>query len=142
LVVECKETNTRAEIKFSGGNKLEGKVSLNGKSTHRYKGKLFETVNITDKRTNHEETFTINEIVKLPPIVKKVAEQEENESRRVWHAVTWHLKEGELDAASHEKTKVEERQRQIARERTIPFEPVHFVKREGEEYYQYKSNHL
>lgn len=49
--------------------------------------------------------------------VKPVVEQSPNESRRVWHGVTYGLVKKDLIYASDEKSKVENRERQIRKER-------------------------
>jgi hypothetical protein len=144
LIITCNETKTRTEIKFSGGNKLDGAVTLDGRKIYRYKGKLFESVDIKDKRTNQVEKFVNSEVKTTYPIIRKVDEQEPNESRRVWHNVTFALKDGELETASQQKVVIEERQRQIAKERTTPYVPAHFAKKEGTdgEVYQFTSTQL
>ncbi|CAH8676759.1 unnamed protein product [Schistosoma rodhaini] len=43
--------------------------------------------------------------------------QEENESRRLWEEVTYNLKVGNIDAASDAKHRLEQRQRDLARQR-------------------------
>ena len=53
----------------------------------------------------------------VPKSIAPEAEQEENESRRLWSKVTAAIKRNDQDAATDEKTKVEDRQREIAKMR-------------------------
>ncbi|CAH8633071.1 unnamed protein product, partial [Schistosoma intercalatum] len=56
----------------------------------------------------------------LPTVRKHVlprSRQEENESRRLWEEVTYNLKVGNIDAASDAKHRLEQRQRDLARQR-------------------------
>ncbi|CAH8578971.1 unnamed protein product [Schistosoma turkestanicum] len=56
----------------------------------------------------------------LPTIRKHVlprSRQEENESRRLWEEVTYNLKVGNIDAATDAKHRLEQRQRDLARQR-------------------------
>lgn len=50
-------------------------------------------------------------------IVRPVHEQGENESQRVWHAVTYALAVNDLDSAATHKHLLEEWQRKVRRER-------------------------
>jgi hypothetical protein len=63
------------------------------------------------------------------------AEQEENESRRLWSKVTAAIKRNDQDAATDEKNKVEEKQRDLARQRDESGEkwsPKYFAVKNGE----------
>ncbi|KAG7458058.1 hypothetical protein MATL_G00233890 [Megalops atlanticus] len=74
---------------------------------------------------------------KLPVIRKKirpVEKQGKSESRRLWQHVTAALKEGNIDAATERKHRLEERQREEQRQRAATntaWKPKYFVK-EGE----------
>ncbi|KAH8864634.1 Oxysterol-binding protein-related protein 9 [Schistosoma japonicum] len=73
----------------------------------------------------------------LPTLKKHVlprSRQEENESRRLWEEVTYNLKVGNIDAASDAKHRLEQRQRDLARQRRdskYTWTPAHF-RGEGE----------
>uniref|UniRef100_A0A8C0AY97 Oxysterol-binding protein n=1 Tax=Buteo japonicus TaxID=224669 RepID=A0A8C0AY97_9AVES len=71
---------------------------------------------------------------KLPVIRKKIrpiAKQGPLESRHLWQHVTNSLKEGNIDAATEHKHRLEERQRAEERQRvalTMPWKPKYFAK--------------
>uniref|UniRef100_A0A8D0FLX9 Oxysterol binding protein like 10 n=1 Tax=Strix occidentalis caurina TaxID=311401 RepID=A0A8D0FLX9_STROC len=71
---------------------------------------------------------------KLPVIRKKIrpiAKQGPLESRRLWQHVTNSLKEGNIDAATEHKHRLEERQRAEERQRvalTTAWKPKYFAK--------------
>lgn len=50
-------------------------------------------------------------------IIAPEAEQEENESRRLWSGVTSAIKRNDQEAATDEKSAIEDHQREIARQR-------------------------
>lgn len=50
-------------------------------------------------------------------LVRPISQQEENESRKVWRDVTLGLKVNDIDEATAAKQKVEQRQRDEAKER-------------------------
>merc|ERR1719186_898243 len=65
-----------------------------------------------------QETFL--DVTQLKPqkkVVKPVAEQERYESRRLWRAVTAGLKDNRIEEATEEKCKLEQKQREEAKER-------------------------
>jgi len=60
------------------------------------------------------------DVTQLKPqkkVVKPVAEQERYESRRLWRAVTAGLKDNRIEEATEEKCKLEQKQREEAKER-------------------------
>jgi len=71
----------------------------------------------------------------VPKSVVPEAEQEENESRRLWSKVTAAIKRNDQDAATDEKNKVEEKQRDLAKQRDESGEkwsPKYFAVKNGE----------
>ena len=66
--------------------------------------------------------------------VRKVKDQDDDESRRTWHLVTKYLKNGDVDQATKYKNLVEERERAFRRmreEKNITIKPKHFVEMDG-----------
>jgi oxysterol-binding protein-related protein 8 len=59
--------------------------------------------------------FDATNAAPTPPTVKPLSEQDERESQRLWKAVTSALKKRDQDAATEEKFKIEDRQREEAR---------------------------
>ncbi|KAG2373504.1 hypothetical protein C9374_012111 [Naegleria lovaniensis] len=58
--------------------------------------------------------------------VKPLHEQAENESRKVWHPLTYALQMGDLDGAYQEKHQIEQVQREKRMEENQAFEPKYF----------------
>ncbi|XP_025832138.1 oxysterol-binding protein-related protein 9 [Agrilus planipennis] len=65
-----------------------------------------------------EVFIDVNKLSTIKKRVRPIAEQEENESRKLWKEVTRGLKYNEIDKASHAKEEIENRQRAQAKERT------------------------
>lgn len=133
LIINCIETNCVAKVKFLSSDEVQGHVSCNGKKRYSLKGGLFDVIKIKDKQTGEKKELRITEITTPKTITRKVSEQKPNESRRVWHPVSYALKNGEMEQASKEKNNIEEQQRKMARERTTPHVPLYFAKKEGTE---------
>lgn len=65
-----------------------------------------------------QETFVDTKNIEIiKKRVSPVAEQEEFESRKLWREVTRALKEANVDMATSEKFKIEQRQRELVKER-------------------------
>jgi hypothetical protein len=87
-------------------------IKSNGKKICSIKGNLDGTVELTDKRYRTTRVFIDSSRIPFPmKNVKPVSEQEEMESRRVWHPVTVALKKKDLECCSREKNMIEEAQR-------------------------------
>lgn len=52
-----------------------------------------------------------------PPLVRPLEEQDERESQKLWHKTVLAIKEQNHEAATDEKTKIEDRQREEAAKR-------------------------
>lgn len=59
----------------------------------------------------------VNEIPIVKKQVRKIAEQKENESRRLWKEVTAGLRLNDIDRATNSKTALEQKQRDEAKQR-------------------------
>jgi len=67
-------------------------------------GNIDSIVSITDANTGIKEKLYDAKTLKIPKInVKKVSEQQNNESRKVWYKVTKAMLKSEIDVASFEK---------------------------------------
>lgn len=64
-----------------------------------------------------EFVIDVNKLEIVKKLVKPISQQEENESRKVWRDVTLGLKVNDIDKATAAKQKVEQRQRDEAKER-------------------------
>jgi hypothetical protein len=108
-----------------------------GGDYHRFKGEIFKPSK-NDTQTKiysiegswHEESYYTHletgqvdllfhpkKFNLAPKIIRPIEEQEELESRRVWNKVTELLKSSDWNNASIEKSVVEDRQREIRKER-------------------------
>eukprot|EP00817_Percolomonadidae_sp_ATCC50343_P007033 CAMPEP_0117421764 /NCGR_PEP_ID=MMETSP0758-20121206/2753_1 /TAXON_ID=63605 /ORGANISM="Percolomonas cosmopolitus, Strain AE-1 (ATCC 50343)" /LENGTH=336 /DNA_ID=CAMNT_0005204009 /DNA_START=78 /DNA_END=1088 /DNA_ORIENTATION=- len=123
MTVECKKTNMTAKLIFEEKNNygMSGSVFKNNKKIYSLKGNMNKVVQLRDSSTKKTSDFAFykNNVRTLHPSmkVKKVDEQDENESRRVWHKLTKALYDNNLDIASVEKSIVEEKQRALRKER-------------------------
>ena len=64
-----------------------------------------------------------------PPTVRPIEEQEERESQRLWYKTVQSIKEGNHNAATDEKSKIEDRQREETakrQEQGIEWHPKYF----------------
>ncbi|KAI5693228.1 hypothetical protein M8J75_011416 [Diaphorina citri] len=90
-------------------------------------------------------TETFIDVSKLPiskKIVRKIDEQEENESRSIWKEVTLGLKYNDIDHATSAKSEVEQKQRDEAAERlkqNIEWSTQYFEKNPHDDSYYYKN---
>ncbi|KAL0476426.1 oxysterol-binding protein-related protein [Acrasis kona] len=144
LNIKCEQNGTSTEIKFKSGNRGEGYVYLEGKKAYKLTGCVLEAVTVKEYSSGQETNFEPMNLKTSTMQITKLSEQMKNESRRVWHPVTFALLDDDLESASRFKNDIEEAQRQKAKEfDEANHQPVHFVKLDGEEtQYQYKSNIL
>eukprot|EP00834_Sanchytrium_tribonematis_P001708 NODE_44_length_33449_cov_1.575742.p8 type:complete len:375 gc:universal NODE_44_length_33449_cov_1.575742:4895-6019(+) len=130
-------TGLKAEIEFktkgffSGSyNAIGGKVvDENDKQLYEISGNWKETMYY--KKKTEEVLFDSATSVAIKPLVAPEETQEPYESRRLWAETTKAMKKGDLDTATAEKTKVEDKQREYAKKRGDEewkprfFEPIH-----------------
>lgn len=64
-----------------------------------------------------EVLFNATNARHTPPIVRPLEEQDERESQRLWHKTVLAIKEQNHEAATDEKTKIEDQQREEAAKR-------------------------
>ncbi|XP_065212869.1 oxysterol-binding protein-related protein 9 isoform X2 [Planococcus citri] len=88
----------------------------------------------------HSEPFV--DTKKMPIIkkqVRKIEEQEDNESRKMWKLVTLGLKYNDVDQATNAKIRIEQKQRDEAqnrKEKNESWEPKYFYEEDGAWYYR------
>ncbi|KAL0479536.1 hypothetical protein AKO1_007777 [Acrasis kona] len=119
LQVTCKETGYSVTVCFDySDHKFDGHIFKQGKKTHQVAGSLSDSTYVKNLSTKNKTVILeTKKIVREKYVVAEVYDQKPNESRRVWHSVTFALKTGDLDAAGRYKNEVEEAQRVLARER-------------------------
>ncbi|XP_045477883.1 oxysterol-binding protein-related protein 9 isoform X2 [Harmonia axyridis] len=127
IVINCRKTGYYSNIEFITkpfyGNK---KHRINAEIFGPEDKKPFLTISgewngIMEAKSNdklvEEFVIDVNKLEIVKKLVKPISQQEENESRKVWRDVTLGLKVNDIDKATAAKQKVEQRQRDEAKER-------------------------
>ena len=87
------------------------------------------------EQTGHKEAlFNASNSKHTPPVVRPLEEQEDRESQKLWHKTVIAIKESNHTAATEEKTKIEDRQRDETAKRAeqgIEWQPKLFRKVKG-----------
>jgi oxysterol-binding protein-related protein 9/10/11 len=100
----------------------------------------------TDKRTGEEvEALDTNSLSPLDIQVADISEQDPWESRRAWEHVITAVKNGNMQAISDEKSKIENAQRRIRSEREKKgesWEPIFFTKSERDPEFEELANRV
>lgn len=135
MEISCEKTGFSAEINYKSknNNKLKGKIYKGSTKLYSLKGVSNEKTSIKSATTGVAVQF-LDSTIRKPNndiMTRPVAEQDENESRRVWHGVTRALlrKPRDYNEANRVKKYVEEVQRAVRREREEKkevWEPVFF----------------
>ncbi|KAI9672374.1 MAG: hypothetical protein M1817_003396 [Caeruleum heppii] len=126
-VVRCPEHGLVADVEFKtkgyfgGTYNAIGGVIRNEKTekvlyelSGMWNGEMF----IKDVMTGHRELlFDATNAKPTPPIVRPLEEQDERESPKLWHKVVTALNQRNHDAATDEKSRIEEMQRAEAAQR-------------------------
>ncbi|KAJ1894131.1 Oxysterol-binding protein OBPa [Kickxella alabastrina] len=126
--VTCEKSDLMFEVEFKTKgliwgtyNQIAGKIKRISTKEVLYdiSGNWQTTIYITDRRQRTEPTvlFDSTKDNVVPQTVACVAEQEPNESRNLWKFVTKAIVENDLDAATAQKSVIEERQREEAKRR-------------------------
>ncbi|WWC90766.1 uncharacterized protein L201_005703 [Kwoniella dendrophila CBS 6074] len=124
--VDCQATEYHADVDFkakgwiSGGyNVIAGKVTGPGRTDiGELSGHWSSAMDFTDKKTKQKRTvFDPTRAKVIPKNVLPESEQEEYESRRLWTKLTDAIKTADMHGATAAKTAVEDRQRELARNR-------------------------
>lgn len=130
VTISCPQTGYHADIDFLtkpfyGGkrNRIQGEIySPNDKKSFisiagEWSGLMEYKFNDGSKPSKFETFVDVNSIPIFKKRVRSVAEQTDNESRKVWKEVTAGLKMNDIDKATNAKFQVEQKQREEARER-------------------------
>lgn len=125
--VRCPELDLTADIEFkvkgwvSGGyNAIGGfvKRESTGEVLFELSGLWSEEMFIKDLTTGHREMFfNARRSKPSPPLVRPIEDQWDRESQRLWEKTSKAVKERNHEAATDEKTKIEDRQREEAAQR-------------------------
>ncbi|KAL0486663.1 hypothetical protein AKO1_012074 [Acrasis kona] len=112
LTIDCQKSQLRCDVKISG-TKITGNISnYNGQELSTITGDLTDKI-FSTKQDGCEELIFNGKHEMIRPLVKSLLEQDDMESRRVWHKVAFAYSEGDFDAALNHKCEVEEQQRAI-----------------------------
>jgi hypothetical protein len=120
LKVKCTKTNMTAKVEFKSksNNELRGSVKRGNDRLYKFSGSLTDKVMVKNLRTNNVSTFIdAAAVVPSPKYVTPVSKQADNESRRVWHKVSYSLNKKKFSDANIHKGNVEEEQRTIRKKR-------------------------
>jgi hypothetical protein len=137
LKIKCQKTNLLAKIEFKSksDNEIRGSVKRGDARLYKFSGSITGKVLIKNLKTNSVSTFIdASAIEKVPKYVKPVVKQEHNDSRRVWHKVSYSLDKAKYSDANIHKNVVEEEQRVVRKNREESkeeFKPAYFAQ-EGE----------
>ncbi|RCI11868.1 hypothetical protein L249_4214 [Ophiocordyceps polyrhachis-furcata BCC 54312] len=124
--VRCPELDLVADIDFKtkgwvGGtyNAIGGAIKRESTSEVLYELSGLWSEEMFIKNTGQKEMFfDAHKSKPSPPRVRPIAEQDERESQRLWEKTARAVKDRNHELATDEKTKIEDRQREEAAERT------------------------
>ena len=125
VTISCEKTGYSAQINFLtkpfyGGkmNQIEGNIfSSDKKILNTIIGDWSEIVYIQTGTENKQVFIDSKSVIKYKKQVRKVTDQEENESRKIWQDVTYYLRNKECELANKAKNQVEQKQREEAKSR-------------------------
>ncbi|GMM34218.1 oxysterol-binding protein related protein [Saccharomycopsis crataegensis] len=137
MIVTCPVTGMSADIEFitkgfiSGTyDAIKGTVKKDNEALYEISGKWNEKMHIKDLKTKKTSLFLDTTVaVPLAPKVRPMEEQGDFESRKLWHKVVTALGERDHEAATDEKFKIENYQRELAKKRVeddVEFHPKLF----------------
>ncbi|KAL8719138.1 MAG: hypothetical protein Q9225_003827 [Loekoesia sp. 1 TL-2023] len=125
--VRCPENGLVADIEFKtkgyfGGtyNAIGGviKNERTGETLYELSGMWSGEMIAKNMTTGKKELlFNATNARHTPPLVRPLEEQDERESQKLWHKTVLAIKEQNHEAATDEKTKIEDRQREEAAKR-------------------------
>ncbi|XP_030756214.1 oxysterol-binding protein-related protein 8 [Sitophilus oryzae] len=140
--IDCEKTGYYTEIEFKlkpflGGseqtNCIVGRLKLGKETLASIEGYWDGTINLKDKRTGEIQTlFASTATVRKQRLTRYTVpldNQGENESEKLWQHVSAAIRRDDMNAATEEKTILEEAQRARSKERKAKCEdwfPVHF----------------
>ncbi|KAI4223370.1 MAG: hypothetical protein LQ349_007439 [Xanthoria aureola] len=125
--VRCPETGLVADVEFKtkgyfGGtyNAIGGVIrnEKTGETLYELSGMWSGEMVARNVMTGKKEVlFDATHARHTPPNVRPLEEQDEGESQKLWHRTVVAIKEQNHEAATDEKTKIEDRQRELAAQR-------------------------
>jgi len=124
--ITCPQTGYRADVEFkckpfwsNDVNKIAAEVypKDSKKSILKVEGEWNGKMTAKWSTGRTEPFLDVNHLPVIKKHVKTVAEQEKHESRRLWREVTSGLKTGDIESATTAKSKLENKQRQDAKQR-------------------------
>ncbi|MCJ1311047.1 Oxysterol-binding protein- protein 8 [Agyrium rufum] len=125
--VKCPELHLTADIEFKtkgyfGGtyNAIGGTIKneLTGETLYELSGMWSGEMVVKNLTNGHKELlFNATNAKATPPISRPIQEQTERESQKLWYNTVAAIKETNHVAATDEKTKIEDRQREEAAQR-------------------------
>lgn len=137
--IECTNTGCKCELDFkiapmwansNSYNSITGKILKDGKVTHLLDGHWDKKINIVDKQSDQKLVlWEVTDAIRnsrLKRYTVSLKDQHERESVKLWSKVTEALHAGDQTMATTEKTRLEDMQRQEARDRMGTFIPEHF----------------
>ncbi|KAL9633718.1 MAG: hypothetical protein Q9164_004538 [Protoblastenia rupestris] len=137
--VRCPENGLSADIEFktkgyfSGTYNAIGGIIKNdntGETLYELSGMWSGEMVAKNVTTGQKEVLFNATVSKhTPPTVRPIEEQEERESQRLWYKTVQSIKEGNHNAATDEKSKIEDRQREETakrQEQGIEWHPKYF----------------
>ncbi|CUS14599.1 unnamed protein product [Tuber aestivum] len=123
--VKCPELDLVADIEFKvkgfftgAYNAIGGfiKRESTGEALYEIAGSWNGEIFIKDVLTGKRDLlFDATDANPTPPVVRPLSEQDDRESQKLWKPVTSSLKKRDQDAATEEKFRIEDRQREEAR---------------------------
>ncbi|MCJ1370993.1 hypothetical protein MMC20_002208 [Loxospora ochrophaea] len=142
--VRCPEQHLVADIEFKtkgwvGGkyNAIEGviKNDKTGETLFEISGMWSGEMVIKNNMNGHKELlFNATNAKHTPPLVRPLEEQDDRESQKLWYKTVTALKERNQDAATDDKTRIEDQQREETAQRAsegIDWQPKLFRKVRG-----------
>lgn len=134
----CEQTGYMAEFEYKKKYAISGFIgkkesnSSNVTVLYTIEGKVTETINIRKKngKTDGPAELFLNAktMVVTPRTIEPVYKQKKNESRRVWHGVTYGLYNRKFEEALEYKNKIEDFQRKLRKDNVQPYVPEYFEK--------------
>ncbi|KAL0480976.1 hypothetical protein AKO1_013630 [Acrasis kona] len=120
MELKCEKTGYSAVINFIAGgeNKLTGVIYKDGGAILDVHGVINKKVGITDMRSHTRILYDTLAVKRFPKYINPLTQQDERESRLIWHKVTVALKEKNFDDAQLEKHLVEESERALRKKYT------------------------
>uniref|UniRef100_A0AAR5NY51 Oxysterol-binding protein n=1 Tax=Dendroctonus ponderosae TaxID=77166 RepID=A0AAR5NY51_DENPD len=142
VTIDCEKTGYYTELEFKlkpflGGseqtNCISGRLKLGKETLATIEGYWDGTINIKDKRTGEVQVlFSSTHATRKQRLMRYTVpldSQGENESEKLWQHVSAAIQRDDMNAATEEKTLLEEAQRARSKERKAKCEewvPVHF----------------